>query len=184
MFGKSGTAQLPKPAGQGKGYFEDRYVANFIAGAPFENPRIVVLCVIDDPDKKKGHFGGSIAGPVVRDVIDESLQYLGVKPDQIPSRRSAILSSGQDLPADAKDRVAAALIFTDVAGNEDLAAESSPDAPGASQMAVAAKSLPAHPKSRSTSTTHAPASSAKSHGTKTTGSNSAASKSAHPSTAR
>ena len=170
MFGKSGTAQLPKPAGQGKGYFEDRYVANFIAGAPFENPRIVVLCVIDDPDKKKGHFGGSIAGPVVRDVIDESLQYLGVKPDQIPSRRAAILSSGQDLPVDAKDRVAAALIFTDVAGNEDLAAESSPDSPGSSQMAVVSQSLPAHPKSRSTSATHAPASSAKSNGTKKTGS--------------
>jgi len=98
------------------------------------------------------------------------LQYLGVKPDQIPSRRAAILSSGQDLPVDAKDRVAAALIFTDVAGNEDLAAESSPDSPGSSQMAVASQSLPAHPKSRSTSATHAPASSSKSNGTKKTGS--------------
>ncbi|MSR45205.1 MAG: penicillin-binding protein 2 [Phycisphaerales bacterium] len=127
MFGKSGTAQLPKPAGQGKGYFEDRYVANFIAGAPFENPRIVVLCVIDDPDKKRGHFGGSIAGPVVRDVIDESLQYLGVKPDQLPSRRTAILAAGQDLPVDSRDRVAAALEFSDADG--DIAAESSPDAP-------------------------------------------------------
>jgi len=131
MFGKSGTAQLPKPAGQGKGYFEDRYVANFIAAAPYEDPRIVVLCVIDDPDKRKGHFGGSIAGPVVRDVVDESLQYLGVKPDQLPERRASILATGQDLPADAKERVSAALIFTDVASDGDLAAESSPDAPAA-----------------------------------------------------
>lgn len=139
MFGKSGTAQLPKPAGQGKGYFEDRYVANFIAGAPFDQPRVVVLCVIDDPDKKKGHFGGSIAGPVVRDVIDESLQYLGVKPDQLPERRKAILATGQDLPADASERVSAALIFTGMAGDEDLAAESSPDAP---------ESLPVRAKNR------------------------------------
>ncbi len=139
MFGKSGTAQLPKPPDQGKGYFEDRYVANFIAGAPFEQPRIVVLCVIDDPDKKKGHFGGSIAGPVVRDVIDESLQYLGVKPDQLPERRKAILASGQDLPVDASERVSAALIFTGVAGDEELAAESNPDAP---------VTLPVRPKSR------------------------------------
>lgn len=139
MFGKSGTAQLPKPAGQGKGYFEDRYVANFIAGAPFDQPRVVVLCVIDDPDKKKGHFGGSIAGPVVRDVIDESLQYLGVKPDQLPERRKAILATGQDLPADASERVSAALIFTGLAGDEDLAAESSPDAP---------ESLPVRAKNR------------------------------------
>jgi cell division protein FtsI/penicillin-binding protein 2 len=81
MFGKSGTAQLPKRGG--KGYHQDRYVASFIAGAPYADPRIVVLCVIDDPDRKKGHFGGAIAGPVVRDVIDDTLMYLGVAPDQI-----------------------------------------------------------------------------------------------------
>ncbi len=82
MFGKTGTAQLPKPKEMGRGYFEDRYVASFIAGAPMDNPRIVVLAVIDDPDKAKGHFGGSIAGPVVRDVVDETLEYLGVPYDQ------------------------------------------------------------------------------------------------------
>jgi len=162
MFGKSGTAQLPKPAGQGKGYFEDRYVANFIAGAPYEHPRIVVLCVLDDPDKSKGHFGGSVAGPVVRDFIDEALQYLGVKPDQLPERRAAILASGQDLPPDAKDRVASALIFTDAAGDEDLAAEASPDAP------VAVAALPAHPKARTTSVTRSPTTSPRAGGTKAT----------------
>ncbi len=82
IFGKSGTAQLPKPAGQGKGYFEDRYISSFIGAAPLESPRLIVLCVIDDPDKKKGHYGGSIAGPVVRDVLDASLEYLGVPHDQ------------------------------------------------------------------------------------------------------
>ena len=76
MFGKSGTAQLPKA--DGKGYFEDRYIASFIAGAPIDDPKLIVLCVIDDPDKSIGHYGGVIAGPVVRDVMDQSLQYLGV----------------------------------------------------------------------------------------------------------
>ncbi|MSR29526.1 MAG: penicillin-binding protein 2 [Phycisphaerales bacterium] len=133
MFGKSGTAQLPRPDGQGTGYFDDRYVASFIAGAPYDHPRIVVLCVIDDPDRKRGHFGGSIAGPVVRDVIDESLQYLGVRPDQLPSRRNTILASGSDLPTDAKERVAAALDLTSDLDDGDLAAESSPDAPSTGQ---------------------------------------------------
>ena len=40
----------------------------------------VVLCVIDDPDKSIDHYGGKVAGPVVRDVIDASLLYLGVSP--------------------------------------------------------------------------------------------------------
>jgi cell division protein FtsI/penicillin-binding protein 2 len=80
MYGKTGTAELAVP-GQ-KGYDRDRYTASFIAAAPFDRPRIAVLCIIDDPDKRKGHFGGSIAGPVVRDVVDETLQYLGVPYDQ------------------------------------------------------------------------------------------------------
>ena len=80
MYGKTGTAELSVP-GQ-KGYDRDRYTASFIAAAPFDRPRIAVLCIIDDPDKRKDHFGGSIAGPVVRDVVDETLQYLGVPYDQ------------------------------------------------------------------------------------------------------
>lgn len=79
LFGKSGTAQLPRR--DGRGYHDDRYVSGFIAGAPFEDPRIVVLCVVDDPNRAIGHFGGRIAGPVVRNVIDQTLEYLGVPPE-------------------------------------------------------------------------------------------------------
>ena len=78
LFGKSGTAQLPRA--DGSGYFEDRYIASFIAGAPIDNPKLIVLCVIDDPDKSIGHYGGTVAGPVVRDVIEQSLNYLRVPP--------------------------------------------------------------------------------------------------------
>ena len=78
LFGKSGTAQLPRT--DGKGYFEDRYISSFIAGAPIDSPSVVVLCVIDDPDKSIAHYGGVVAGPVARDVIESSLQYLGVSP--------------------------------------------------------------------------------------------------------
>ncbi|MBC8523660.1 penicillin-binding protein 2 [PVC group bacterium] len=87
LFGKSGTAQLPRA--DGKGYFEDRYTASFIAGAPLDDPAIVVVCVIDDPDKKIAHYGGEVAGPVVRDIINETLQYLGVAPTK-PSLAIAV----------------------------------------------------------------------------------------------
>ncbi len=79
LFGKSGTPHLVN-LDTGR-YYEDRYASNFIAGAPFENPRIVVLCVIDDPERSLGHFGGRVAGPIVRDVIDDVLGYLGVPTD-------------------------------------------------------------------------------------------------------
>jgi cell division protein FtsI (penicillin-binding protein 3) len=82
MFGKSGTAQMPKA--QGGGYHEDRYISSFIAAAPADNPTIVVLCVIDDPDRSLGRwYGSSTAGPVVRDLVDQVLPYLGTTPDLI-----------------------------------------------------------------------------------------------------
>ena len=79
IFGKSGTAQLPREGGGG--YHNDRYISSFIAGAPLSDPRIVVLVIIDDPDRAIGHLGGAVAGPVARDVVDEVLTYLGVEPD-------------------------------------------------------------------------------------------------------
>ncbi|MDP7009521.1 MAG: penicillin-binding protein 2 [Phycisphaerales bacterium] len=80
LFGKSGTAQLPKA--DGTGYFEDRYISSFIAGAPMQEPALVVVCVIDDPDKSIAHYGGVVAGPVVRNIIDDTLDYLGVPPSK------------------------------------------------------------------------------------------------------
>lgn len=79
MFGKSGTAELPKP--NGGGYYKDRYVISFIAGAPLDNPRLVVLCIIEDPDKSLGHYGGAICGPIAATVMNRSLEYLGMPSD-------------------------------------------------------------------------------------------------------
>lgn len=83
MFGKSGTAQLPDA--QAGGYHDDRYVISFIAGAPLDDPRIVVLCIIEDPDRSIGHLGGAICGPVVRNVVNRALEYLGVSPELTPN---------------------------------------------------------------------------------------------------
>ena len=78
MFGKSGTADLPNPAG---GYFKDRHTSNVIAAAPCEDTRVVVYCVIDDPQKSLGYYGGLVAGPVVKDIIEQTLTYQGVAAD-------------------------------------------------------------------------------------------------------
>lgn len=82
IFGKSGTPQLPRA--DGKGYHEDRYLPSFVGAAPLDDPRIVVVCVLEDPDPETGYYGGECAGPVVRDIIDETLAYLGIEPDVEP----------------------------------------------------------------------------------------------------
>ncbi|MEZ6243654.1 MAG: penicillin-binding protein 2 [Phycisphaerales bacterium] len=104
MFGKSGTAQIPcvpppglrRPAGT-SGYFQNQYNSSFIAGAPFDAPRIVVLCVIDDPGpgriRIRQHYGSYVAGPVVRRVVERSLAYMGVEPD-MPDGEQAVVAQG------------------------------------------------------------------------------------------
>ncbi|WP_428389584.1 peptidoglycan D,D-transpeptidase FtsI family protein [Mucisphaera sp.] len=82
IFGKTGTAELPNL--EEGGYHTDRYVSSFVAGAPTAQPRLVVACFIHDPDRSIGHYGGTVAAPAVRAVVEESLAYLGVQPrDQL-----------------------------------------------------------------------------------------------------
>jgi len=87
VFGKTGTADLPDP--KTRRYFGDRYTSSFIAGAPFENPRIAIVVTIDDPDRYKlGHNnygGGAIAAPCAVEMINEILAYLGIPSDLEPA---------------------------------------------------------------------------------------------------
>ena len=47
MFGKSGTSRVADTSNGG--YFERQYVSSFVAGAPVDAPRIIVIVVVDDP---------------------------------------------------------------------------------------------------------------------------------------
>jgi len=80
VFAKSGTSKIAIPGG--RGYFERQYVSSFVAGAPADEPRIVVLVTIDDPGPqwiaRRQHFGSWVAGPVVFHITDRALEYLGV----------------------------------------------------------------------------------------------------------
>ncbi len=79
IFGKTGTAQVPNPTG--RGYLPGQYIAGFVGGAPLDRPRVVVACFIQRPDKRKGYYGGLVAAPCVRKVIEQTLVYMGVEPD-------------------------------------------------------------------------------------------------------
>ncbi|MDP6381058.1 MAG: penicillin-binding protein 2, partial [Phycisphaerae bacterium] len=83
VFGKTGTAQKLAPPGSaesGNGYSHELYVGSFIAGAPAEAPRLVVLVAVDEPNKSKGYYGGTVAAPAVRAILEQTLAYLGVRP--------------------------------------------------------------------------------------------------------
>lgn len=81
VFGKSGTAQLAKPGSHG--YEEKAYMASFVAGAPAEDPRVLVLVSIRRPNVAlhKGYTGGTVAAPVAAAILHKTMHYLeGTQP--------------------------------------------------------------------------------------------------------
>ena len=68
--GKTATSQtLPRSA--------NRYIASFIGFAPAENPQVIGMVVIHDPQGI--YYGGTIAAPVLRSIYDNVLPYLGIE---------------------------------------------------------------------------------------------------------
>lgn len=67
--GKTGTAQK---------YVPGKYIASFVAVAPVDDPQVAILVVIDEPAGQ--YYGGTIAAPVARDVLEETLNYLEITP--------------------------------------------------------------------------------------------------------
>lgn len=91
VFGKTGTAQLANA--EGGGYAEGAYVASFVAGAPVENPAVIVLVSIRRPNVKlgKGYTGGAVAAPVVAVILEKTLNYLDSHNQlALPSRNSLV----------------------------------------------------------------------------------------------
>ncbi|MGI5892432.1 MAG: stage V sporulation protein D, partial [Bacillota bacterium] len=73
--GKTGTAQK---AGAG-GYLQGKYIASFLGVAPVDDPQIVCLVMLDEP---QGYLyqGGQVAAPVFKTVVEDTLHYLGIVP--------------------------------------------------------------------------------------------------------
>ena len=80
VFGKTGTAQIPKSGSPG--YIPDAYMGSFIGAAPSDEPRLVVLVCITRPLKSLGYYGGTVAAPAAREILAASLAYLQVPPER------------------------------------------------------------------------------------------------------
>lgn len=72
VAGKTGTSQKYDKTAK-------RYIASFGGFAPSDNPEVSVLVVIDEPDPSL-YYGGLIAAPVARDLLNDILRYLEIQP--------------------------------------------------------------------------------------------------------
>lgn len=70
--GKTATSQtLPRSA--------NKYIASFIGFAPADDPQVMALVVIYNPQGV--YYGGTIAAPVVKNIFENILPYLGIEKD-------------------------------------------------------------------------------------------------------
>jgi cell division protein FtsI/penicillin-binding protein 2 len=63
VAGKTGTAQKSEP--NGEGYSDHRFMASFLGIVPSRAPRMVVVVVLDEPERPN-HQGGVSAGPIFK----------------------------------------------------------------------------------------------------------------------
>ncbi|MBT2747897.1 MULTISPECIES: penicillin-binding protein 2 [unclassified Lysobacter] len=80
VAGKTGTTRKFSATG---GYSK-KYVSLFAGVVPVEKPRFSMVVVVSEPDPtKRGYYGGSVSGPVFRNVMDGALRLMDVAPDDI-----------------------------------------------------------------------------------------------------
>jgi cell division protein FtsI (penicillin-binding protein 3) len=76
VAGKTGTAQMVKPAG---GYYQNRHVCSFVGFLPADDPRLVILVVLYDVGH--AHFGGLYAAPVFSEIASGATRDLNITPE-------------------------------------------------------------------------------------------------------
>ncbi len=72
LAGKTGTAQKIGTA-------QGQYVSNFVGIVPAQNPRAVVLVMVDSPSAGK-YYGADVAGPVFVDISKSVIRRYGIPP--------------------------------------------------------------------------------------------------------
>ena len=78
--GKTATSQtLPRSA--------NVYISSFLGFVPAEDPQVLGLCVINNPQGV--YYGGTIAAPVVRDIFENVLPYLGIEKTDVSATEGA-----------------------------------------------------------------------------------------------
>ena len=97
--GKTGTAQVYVDGVVSS----DTHIGSFLGFAPMDDPKIAVLFIVDEAQKRPD-FGSVTAAPFARDILLKSLNYMGVWPDGIAPLQDVTVPdlTGMTVPKAAK----------------------------------------------------------------------------------
>lgn len=85
VAGKTGTVHKSEAGG----YAEHRYLSIFAGMAPAENPRLVMVVIINEP-RENQYYGGEVAAPVFGKIMSDALRLLNIPPDDLPRYANAL----------------------------------------------------------------------------------------------
>lgn len=127
VAGKTGTAEKVDPVT--KRYSRELHLSSFVGFAPADDPRFVAIVVVDEP--RTDHFGGQVAAPVFRAMVeralvDEGVLAAGSLPVAAASAQGAAgdgRASSQAAPAAAEGAIVASVDDPEPAAAPGLAPE-------------------------------------------------------------
>ncbi|HLM48693.1 MAG TPA: PASTA domain-containing protein, partial [Myxococcaceae bacterium] len=80
------TAQKADPVARG---YSDKRLASFVGMVPAENPRVVILVIVDEP--KTDVYGGQVAAPAFKEIATAAMAHLAVPPSrEVPLPSTAL----------------------------------------------------------------------------------------------
>ncbi|EJT5938501.1 TPA: stage V sporulation protein D [Clostridium perfringens] len=87
VAGKTGTAEKVDPE---TGTYGAGYIASFAGFAPYDNPQVSLIVIIDNP-KNGEHFGGIVAAPFAGELFNNIFNYISLNEGQLDVKDESII---------------------------------------------------------------------------------------------
>ncbi|MDK0903740.1 stage V sporulation protein D [Clostridium perfringens] len=87
VAGKTGTAEKVDPE---TGTYGAGYIASFAGFAPYDNPQVSLIVIIDNP-KNGEHFGGIVAAPFAGELFNNIFNYISLNEGQLDAKEESLI---------------------------------------------------------------------------------------------
>jgi cell division protein FtsI/penicillin-binding protein 2 len=77
VAGKTGTAQKVENGH----YVHDKFFSSFIGFFPADRPELCIAVTLDNPDRRKGYYGGQTAAPTFKQIAERAAVYFAIRPE-------------------------------------------------------------------------------------------------------